>query len=173
MQRSQHCYQSADLRTKHSRQLISCSAAPTTTTIRATGDTQPRGGNYVFEGTVVYLQTGKTVPISVTVPADPMIAKTGLGDTGDIRISERFVGSSKIPSGTLNKVVYSIEGQRSGSIIVTDDPIPVVVYLIVGAVTIVLGWAIIEKGPCNGKFESRTTVDAKGKLTHETICTPV
>ncbi|MGO4196853.1 hypothetical protein AB4Z13_15970 [Rhizobium sp. YAF28] len=143
----------------------------TLTTIHAAADTQPRDGAYVFEGTVVYLKTGKTVPISVSVPADPTIAKTGFGDTGDIRISERFKGSTKIPSGTLNKIVYSIEGERSGSIVFTDDPIPVIVYLIVGAVTIALGWAIIDKD-CNGKFESRTTLDSFGKMTRETVCTP-
>lgn len=140
--------------------------------IYGTANQQPVDGHYVFDGYILQTTEGVSVPWTVRVPADlnvPDIA--AVQSVSQERVIPRH--SYKFESGgvSVEKSFFEIRGEAvNGTLAVTDDPLPIIAWLVIGGSFTVLGTVGIYMFGCE-KIDTKVTVDAKGTMSHETSCT--
>jgi hypothetical protein len=134
--------------------------------LRATADQVPIDGQYQFEGYALF--QGRQVPLTVSVPAEPVAVASFSSTLGSISQTHTF--AFKAGDIEVTKVFYDVKGeQQSGSMTVTDDPLPAVAWLIIaGAAAILVPLGVYVAQGCE-KISTKTTFTKDG-VSYETSC---
>ncbi|WP_411034554.1 hypothetical protein [Shinella sp. BYT-45] len=138
----------------------------------ATAGQEPVDGDYVFEGYVLHTTEGVSVPWTVRVPAEldvPDIASVQA--ISQERIVPRHSYTFESGGASVEKTFFDVRGDEArGTLAVTDDPLPIIAWLVIGGSVTVLGTVGIYMFGCE-KIETKVTVGLNSTITHETSCT--
>lgn len=138
----------------------------------ATAGQQPVDGGYLFEGYILQTAEGVSVPWAVRVQAELDIPDIASVQTvSQERIIPRHSYTFESGGATVEKTFFDIRGDEArGTLAVTDDPLPIIAWLVIGASVTVLGTVGIYMFGCE-KIETKVTVGLTRTITHETSCT--
>jgi hypothetical protein len=141
------------------------------TTLRATADQAPIDGEYHFDGFAVLAAEGLLVPVTVIVPAElptpDVVAVLESAQAGAKGLLEYEFEAGGV---LVTKSVYEIVGETTrGLLTVTDDPLPIVTWLIIAGASSIIIPIGIYMFECE-RITTRTTFSIDGTATFETSC---
>lgn len=140
--------------------------------ISGTSSTVAVDGAYQLLGTTVGTSDGKSTPVEVIVPeaVTPEMAFAAAKEMG-IELDERFATQFAAGDVKISKAVYSISGKRLGTMVITDDPIPIIVYVLVAGVALVVATETAAAALCDGDYKRRIEIKPlQGKFVVESEC---
>ncbi|UTV38094.1 hypothetical protein MYG64_07315 [Ensifer adhaerens] len=122
--------------------------------VGATSKLEAVNNTYVIGGTFVRASDGVQTPIEVHVPQSVTtdMAFATAQEMG-IDIKQRITAQFQAGEIKINKAVYSVSGERSGSIVMTDDPIPIIAYVLIAGVALVIGTETASAVICEGDYK--------------------
>lgn len=140
-------------------------------TLRAMAWQEPEDGEYVFDGYLLRMTDDLIVPWTVRVPlelqAPNVVAAMALADE---RIQLRHAYQFEFDGGMVEKLFFEIIGdEMQGVMAVTDDPLPIIGWLVLGSAGTVLGTVGLYMYRCE-RVETKTIVSVDGSITYETKC---
>jgi hypothetical protein len=120
--------------------------------LSASGDIKPNQDNfYVFPGYVMAAKGGATIPLRVLVPQNLILSITSDTRNEQYSVERVFQFKPEITGVDVRKTFYSIlvrQGESQAVMALTDDPLPVIAWIIVGGVTTTLGSLAIFVHQC-------------------------
>jgi hypothetical protein len=141
------------------------------TTLRAQANQDPVEGNYVFEGFAMQANDRLTVPWTVTVPAELASSDAALAlaaSAGNMTQIYGFEFSAE--NAVVSKAFYDVSGEDArGILAVTDDPLPIIGWLVIAGVSSIVLPIGIYITQCS-HIETKTTISTDGTATFETSC---
>lgn len=140
-------------------------------TLYATAGQEPVDGDYIFEGYVLQTTEGIARPWTVRVPeeleAPSVVAAQAISDDRIVlQHSYRF----EIEGVSVEKSFFEVRGEEAnGTMVVTDDPLPLVGWLVIGGAATILGTVGLYMTQCD-RIQTKGSVSSNGTVTYETSC---
>lgn len=127
---------------------------PTISVFMATSELNLVDNAFVVRGTTLQVSSGRMTPVEVRVPENfTLDMALSTAAQAKIDIEERFKSEVPIGEATLTKTIYSVAGARAGSIVVTDDPLPALAYIVIAGVAVVVGTETASAAMCDGEYK--------------------
>ncbi|MBX5190130.1 hypothetical protein HJB86_14565 [Rhizobium sp. NZLR3b] len=107
-----------------------------TGSIYASENEQTAKDSYIINGVIVGL--GRTMPVEVHIPADVALELKATQTVDGANLTKLHAYEFKTLQTKVVKSFYQVDGAATGKITVTDEPIPLIAWLIVAGVSIML-----------------------------------
>ncbi|WP_037456129.1 hypothetical protein [Sinorhizobium fredii] len=136
----------------------------------ATSSLELSDGTYTVKGFVVGPKD--VMPVEVQIPANVDLQLTnGIqvsgASVGQIHEYEFSVGDSRV-----TKTFFEVSGEAKGRLTVTDEPLPLVAWLVVAGVSIMLAPAVVCMVQGNRKLVSKATINSDNRPEVSLECEP-
>lgn len=151
---------------------ISDSDAISILAVGATSKLEAVNSTYIIGGTFVRALDGAQTPVEVHIPeaVTTEMAFATAKEMG-IDVTQRITAQFQAGENKINKAVYSVSGERSGSIIMTDDPIPIIAYVLIAGVALVIGTETASAVICEGEYKRKYEIKPlEGTFTLDSEC---
>lgn len=142
------------------------------TTLKATGNQELVDGEYRFEGFAILAAEGLVIPVTVAVPEELPDQNVAVAlETLPVGVKELLDLQFEAGGALVTKTVYEIIGaEEQGLLTVTDDPLPILPYLIIAGVSaIAVPIAAYMIADCE-RISTKVTFSTDGTASYETAC---